>query len=219
MTDDAMDFLKQKKKKEAELHNDGRTKNVGTEESIDDGNNRVNEKLIAVVALLKDVSSELLELKQSISNPPSSKKNQMGGEIEYEDGDFIGDVVNVEELRENEEESHNGDKEDPIEMIDLVMDKILRILNVVEPTQLNGENKQDEKEGTSVKVVDKETIQEDASSQIEQDQTQTIDSALENVSPSFVSPTFDEIYGSHDHCYDGCRYWWCTWSLLPITNK
>ena len=87
MTDDAMDFLKQKKKEEAENNNDGGNKNkVGAEESIDDGNNdKVDEKLIAVAALLKDVSSELLELKQSISNQPLSKKNHMGGEIEDEE--------------------------------------------------------------------------------------------------------------------------------------
>jgi hypothetical protein len=195
MTDDAMDFLKQKKKKEAENNNDGGNKNkVGAEESIDDGNNdKVDEKLIAVAALLKDVSRELLELKQSISNQPQSKKNHMGGEIEDEDGDFIGDVVNVEKNRDNEVEESRGDKQDPVDMIDLVMDKILRILNVVEPTQLNGEDKHDEKDGTSVEVVDKETIKKDASIQIEHDQTQSIDSAIENVSLSPPSVLITQI--------------------------
>ena len=199
MTDDAMDFLKQKKKKkEADDNNDGKKKNGGTTDSIDDvKNDRVDEKLIAVAALLKDVSIELLELKQSIINPPLSKKNQMGGEIEEDDGGFIGDVVNVEELRENEvEESCNGDKKDPIKMIDLVMEKILRILNVVEPTQLNGEDKHDKKVGAYVEVVDKEIVKEDASSQIEQDQAESIVSVVENVS---VSPPSVEITQISEH--------------------
>lgn len=181
MTDDAMDFLK-RKKKEAEGNNDGEKKKIVGADSIDDvKNDRVDEKLIAISTLLRDISSELLELKQSISNPPLSKMNQMGGTIKHEDGDFIGDVVNVEKNRKSEEVEESRDKNVPIEMIDLVIDKILRILDVVEPTHLIGEDKHDEKEGTSVVLVDKETVKEDASSQIEQDQAESINSVMENV--------------------------------------
>ena len=114
LTDDAMDFLRQKKSS-TEVSNDKKVV-----PSLD-------EKSVSTVAtMLMEVSNDLLQIKQSIAQDNVAKENSTGDESDN------AMKVSNSEASESTEDAVDIEEGEPSKRIDMAMEKIQKLLAIVE---------------------------------------------------------------------------------------
>ena len=128
LTDDAMDFLRQKKS--------------STEVSDDKKVSSVDEKSVSkVAAILMEVSNDLLQIKQSIVQDNTVKEDLAGDESDK------AKKVSNSEASESAEDAVNKEEGEPLKRIDMAMDKIQELLAIVEKKVEESEKNEKVEEG------------------------------------------------------------------------